>query len=116
MQNSPLHSSMGRRRIRVTLTLSTREFLVRSVEVDKQLNDLFMLYYLAEAYPSSQKYWVVNKWRPRTLLSVLWYDTQASIYSRERLYDKTLDVDGLRVLMENQHRSLPVPPAVDNKC
>src|SRR5260370_7688999 len=86
MQSSPLHSSMGRRRIKVTLTLSTREFLVRSVEVDKQLNDLFMLYYLAEAYPSSQTYWVVNKCTPRPLFTVLSYTPQPSTYSSTSLY------------------------------
>src|SRR6267378_2639012 len=105
---------MGRRRTRVTLTLSTKEFLDRSAAVDKQLNDLFMLYYLAEAFPSSPKYWVVNRLKPRTLLSVLWYDTQVLIYSKERLYRKTLDEDGLPVLMEDLLPYLPFRRALEN--
>src|SRR5882757_979445 len=105
---------MGRRRTRVTLTPSIREYLDQSAEVDKLLNDLYLHYCLAEASANSPKYWVVNRWKPKMLLSVLWYDTQALIYSRERLYRKTLSVDGLPVLMEDQLPYLPIRSAVVN--
>jgi len=69
---------------------------------------------LGEAYPSSQRYWVVNKWRPRTLLSVLWYDTQASIYSRERFIPQDARRGWFTGLDGRPVPILPIRSAVEN--
>src|SRR5690348_15109262 len=90
----------GRRRTKVIHIRSIKEFWVQYVNLDRQLRDLFMHYFLGRDLESFRRSWDVISNRRRKLLGVFLTDTKGSPILRKKSFPEMLSEVGLPALTE----------------
>src|SRR5271166_3811677 len=86
MQNSLSPLSKGRRRPKVILILSTKEFLVRYAKHELLQNDLYLLSFSEPASINFQKFWTVQNETVKLLSTVFLKDTRVLLSLKEQSY------------------------------